>query len=63
VSGVPILVEGSGLPVLVVGGGPVAVRKAAAFARAGASVRVIARAASPQMRALAEASSVALDER
>ncbi|HTK47472.1 MAG TPA: NAD(P)-dependent oxidoreductase [Gemmatimonadaceae bacterium] len=59
----PILVEGSGLPVLVVGGGPVAVRKAAAFARAGASVRVIARAASPQMRALAEASSVALDER
>jgi siroheme synthase-like protein len=63
VSGVPILVEGAGLSVLVVGGGPVAARKAGAFARAGAAVRVIARASSPQMRALADAGSVALDER
>jgi siroheme synthase-like protein len=63
VSGLPILVEVAGLTVLVVGGGAVATRKARAFARAGATVRVIARAASPDMRALADAGSVVLDER
>ena len=62
-SGVPILVEGAALAVLVVGGGPVAVRKAAAFVAAGASVRVVALDPSPAMRDLARAGSVVLVER
>ena len=62
-SGFPLLVEGAALPVLVVGGGPVAVRKANTLAASGAKVRVVARAATPEMRALAEAGRVALDER
>ncbi|MEP6729081.1 MAG: bifunctional precorrin-2 dehydrogenase/sirohydrochlorin ferrochelatase [bacterium] len=41
-SGVPILVEGQGLRVLVVGGGLVATRKAKQFAYAGALVRIVA---------------------
>lgn len=41
-SGVPILVEASGLRVLVVGGGSVGARKAKQFAQAGAVVRVVA---------------------
>lgn len=62
-SGVPILVEGAALGVLVVGGGPVAVRKTAAFLAAGASVRVVAREPSAAMREIAHASGVALIER
>jgi len=49
--------------VLVVGGGPVAVRKAAAFVAAGASVRVVAMEPSPAMRDLAQTSGVGLVER
>lgn len=41
-SSLPILLEGSGLKVLVVGGGNVATRKARQFAHAGAIVRVVA---------------------
>jgi len=63
VSGVPLLVEASALSVLVVGGGLVAVRKASTLAASGARVRVVALAASAEMRALAEAGRVALDER
>jgi len=63
VSGVPILVEGGALTVLVVGGGAVAVRKASAFAAAGATVRVVALEPSPAMRELAGAAAVALVER
>jgi len=63
VSGVPILVEGAALAVLVVGGGPVAVRKAAVFAAAGASVRIIALEPSAAMRDLARATGLALLER
>ncbi|MFL5618749.1 MAG: bifunctional precorrin-2 dehydrogenase/sirohydrochlorin ferrochelatase [Gemmatimonadaceae bacterium] len=62
-SGIPILVEGAALTVLVVGGGPVAVRKAAAFVAAGASVRIVAREPSPTMRELARATGVSLVER
>ena len=62
-SGVPILVEGAALAVLVVGGGPVAVRKAAVFAAAGASVRIIALEPSAAMRDLARATGLALLER
>ena len=62
-SGIPILLEGTALTVLVVGGGPVAVRKASAFAAAGASVRVVARDPSPAMRELARTHELRLDER
>lgn len=62
-SGIPVLLEGSALTVLVVGGGPVAVRKASAFAAAGASVRVVSREPSPAMRELARAHHFRLDER
>ena len=62
-SGLPILVEGSALTVLVVGGGAVAVRKAAALAGAGATVRVVAREASAEMRELARSGRVRLEER
>jgi len=63
VSGIPILVEGSALRALVVGGGPVAVRKATTLAVAGASVRVVALEASAAMRTLADEGRVALLER
>jgi siroheme synthase-like protein len=63
VSGVPLLVEASALSVLVVGGGPVAVRKASTLAASGARLRVVALSASAEMRAMAEAGLVALDER
>ena len=62
-SGVPILVEGHALRALVVGGGPVAVRKATSLAAAGATLRVIAIAPSDEMRALAVTPSVTLVER
>ena len=52
-SGVPILVEATSARVLVVGGGAVAVRKARLFAEAGATVRVVAREPTDEMRALA----------
>ena len=50
-SGIPILVDAASVRVLVVGGGPVAVRKACLFANAGARVRVVAREPSDDMRA------------
>ena len=62
-SGIPILLEGSALTVLVVGGGPVAVRKASAFVAAGASVRIVSRDPSPAMRELARTHELKLDER
>lgn len=62
-SGIPLLVEGAELPVLVVGGGTVAVRKATSLAAAGARVRVVAVSVSGGMRALADAGHVALAER
>ena len=52
-SGIPILVDAASVRVLVVGGGPVAVRKACLFANAGARVRVVAREPSDDMRAAA----------
>ena len=62
-SGIPILVEGASLSVLVVGGGPVAARKAEAFIAAGASVRIVALEPSPAIRDLARASGIALVDR
>jgi siroheme synthase-like protein len=63
VSGVPILVEGASLRVLVVGGGPVAARKAEMFTAAGASVRIVALEPSAELRDLAGRADVALVER
>lgn len=57
-SGVPILVDGAGLRVLIVGGGPVAARKLAAFLHAGARVRIVAPEASDAIRALGESDQV-----
>ncbi|HEV7992573.1 MAG TPA: NAD(P)-dependent oxidoreductase [Gemmatimonadaceae bacterium] len=62
-SGLPILVEGSALRALVVGGGAVAARKASALASVGAAVRVVAVSAGAEMRALADSKQVALQER
>jgi siroheme synthase-like protein len=63
VSGIPILVEGASLSVLVVGGGPVAARKAEAFATAGAAVRVVALEPSAAIRELARLQNVEVVER
>jgi siroheme synthase-like protein len=63
VSGLPILIEGTALRVLVVGGGTVASRKAAVLIEAGARVRVIAPAVSDAMRAIADAGHVDLSLR
>jgi precorrin-2 dehydrogenase/sirohydrochlorin ferrochelatase len=54
VSGVPLLVEGGGLRVLVVGAGAVATRKLLTFVEAGARVTVVAPRASDEVRALGE---------
>ena len=62
-SGFPILVEGSAIDVLVVGGGTVASRKAAVLIDAGARVRVVAPQVSDALRALASAGRVLLLER
>lgn len=62
-SGLPILLEGTGLRVLVVGGGTVASRKAAVLLEAGARVRVVAPALSLPMRVIANAGRVELIER
>lgn len=58
-SGVPILVDGAGLRVLIVGGGPVAARKLAAFREAGARVRLVSPEATAEIRALSDAGEVA----
>jgi siroheme synthase-like protein len=63
VSGVPILVEATGLRVLVVGGGAVAARKAKAFCEAGANVRVVSPAAADDVLELAQAGKLALVSR
>lgn len=57
-SGIPVLVDGAGLRVLVVGGGAVASRKLAALLQAGAQVRVVAPRAAPAISALAESGDV-----
>jgi siroheme synthase-like protein len=63
VSGIPLLVEASGLRVLVVGGGAVAARKASAFCEAGANVRVVSPAAGDEILELAQAGKLALVSR
>ena len=51
-SALPILLEGAGLRVLVVGGGNVATRKARQFAQAGALVRIVAPRLDPALEQL-----------
>lgn len=62
-SGVPILVEGTALRALIVGGGTVASRKSAVLAHAGARVRVVAPRITPAMRTLADAGGITVFER
>lgn len=57
-SGVPILVDGAGLRVLLVGAGSVAARKLGAFLQSGARVRVVAPQATDDIVALAESRQV-----
>jgi precorrin-2 dehydrogenase/sirohydrochlorin ferrochelatase len=52
VSLLPIAVEGDGLTAVVVGGGPVAARKASAFLSAGMDIRIIAPQTGPEVDAL-----------
>ncbi len=51
-SGIPLLVEASGLRVLVVGAGTVGIRRASVFADGGAIVRVISREMPPSCPAV-----------
>jgi precorrin-2 dehydrogenase / sirohydrochlorin ferrochelatase len=51
VSGYPVLLEGTRIEALVVGGGPVADRKVAALVECGARVRVVATEMCPSLRA------------
>lgn len=59
-SGLPIMLEGSAVRALVVGGGTVASRKAAVLIDAGAQVRVVAPVASDELRALAATGRIEL---
>ncbi len=62
-SGLPVLVEGSGLRVLIVGGGAVATRKAKQFAGAGASVRIVAPELTEELEALARGRAMIVERR
>lgn len=62
-SALPLLVEGSAIRALIVGGGAVASRKAAVLLETGAHVRVVAPAVGAPMRALVNASRVQLTQR
>ena len=62
-STLPILVEGVGLRVLVVGGGNVATRKARQFARAGAVVRIVAPSLDEALEALVLEYAMRVDRR
>lgn len=59
----PVHLKLDGRECLVVGGGPVAARKARGLLAGGASVRVVAQQVSPAMRELAESGEVKLAER
>ena len=62
-SGLPILVEGSAVRVLLVGGGTVASRKAAVLLEAGAQLRLVAPVIHDDLRAMAATGRVELVER
>ncbi len=58
VTPLPVLLDLTGLPCVVVGGGRVAERKASALRRAGARVRVVAPEVTPRLRNLARRGSI-----
>lgn len=62
-SGVPILIEGMHLRVLVVGGGGIATRKAKRFAHAGALVRIVAPALCDELEAFALERALVVERR
>jgi siroheme synthase-like protein len=60
----PVMLDAAGVDALVVGGGPVAARKARALIDSGARVRVVARAACAELAAMAmTAASLTLSEK
>lgn len=59
----PVFLDVSGLPCLVVGGGPVASRKVSGLVGAGAAVRVVSPDAAPELAALAGAGRVTWERR
>jgi siroheme synthase-like protein len=63
VSGLPILVEGEGLRVLIVGGGSVATRKAKQFTQAGAIVHIVAPHISEELEELVRARALPVERR
>ncbi len=62
-SGLPILMEASGLRVLVVGGGAVATRKAKQFTQAGAAVRLVAPTLDEDLEQLVVARGLVVERR
>ena len=62
-STLPILLEGAGLRVLVVGGGNVATRKAKQFAQAGATVRIVSPALEPALEQLVLEFAIVVERR
>ena len=62
-SALPILVEGSGLRVLVVGGGNVATRKVRQFAKAGAVVRIVAPVFDAELEEIVREFAILVDRR
>lgn len=62
-STLPILLDGAGLRVLIVGGGNVATRKARQFAQAGAVLRIIAPRLDPALEQLALEFAIAVERR
>ena len=62
-SGIPVLVEVDGLDILIVGGGPLAARRAETLLSAGARVRVVAVAVSAELEALRGQPSLSIEQR
>jgi siroheme synthase-like protein len=63
VSGYPLVLDGARIRALVVGGGVVAHRKAAALLESGATLRVVAPALSPEMQSLVDHPRVTVSQR
>jgi siroheme synthase-like protein len=63
VSALPILLDGAGLRVLVVGGGNVATRKTKQFAQAGAIVRIVSPTLDPALEQLALEFAIEVERR
>lgn len=59
----PIALRGEAVAALVVGGGPVATRKALALESAGANVRVVTLSATPELEQRSERGSILLERR